>query len=169
MKYKLTRSRRFSVSLQITATGHLVVRAPYLYPTYLIDRFVESKKDWIFKRKLEQQKIVPRPKRFIADLELELLIKKLVGKYSQKMELSPSTIRFTKVKTYWGSCSPTGVVSFNLKLAFTNESVVEYVVVHELTHLRWRGHGPRFWSMVEKYYPQTKEVRTFLRTIPRSL
>ncbi len=169
MKYKLTRSRRFSVSLQITATGHLVVRAPYLYPTYLLDRFVESKKDWIAKRKLEQQKVAPKPKRFITDLELELLIKKLVAKYSKKMELNPSSIRFTKVKTYWGSCSPTGVVSFNLKLAYTNANVVEYVVVHELTHLRWRGHGPRFWNMVEKYYPQTKEIRAFLRTIPRSL
>lgn len=169
MKYKLTRSRRLSVSLQITATGHLVVRAPYLYPTYLIDRFVESKKDWIAKRTLEQKKIVTKPKRFITDLELEQLIKKLVGKYSKKMELNPSAIRYTHVKTYWGSCSPTGVVSFNLKLAFTNESVVEYVVVHELTHLRWRGHGPRFWGMVEKYYSKTKEVRKMLRAIPRSL
>ena len=169
MQYKLTRSRRFSVSLQITATGRLVVRAPYLYPTYLIDRFVESKKDWIKKRKLELLKVVPKPKRFTTGSELKIIIQKYLTHYSKLMALKPSSIRFTKVKTYWGSCSPTGVVSFNLKLAYTNAQVVEYVVVHELTHLRWRGHGPRFWNMVEKYYPKTKEVRAYLRTIPRSL
>lgn len=169
MKYALTRSRRFSVSLQIGKRGELLVRAPYLYPTYLIDRFVESKKSWIAKHRNNLKKPVPRLKRFISNNKLVELITELVKIYSKQLSLSPSSLRFTNVRTYWGSCSPKGVLAFNLKLAYTNKIAVEYVVVHELSHLKYRGHGKMFWNLVSKTYPHTKEARKFLRSIPRSL
>jgi len=169
MKYALTRSRRGSVSLQIGKKGELVVRAPYLYPTYLIDRFVESKKSWITRHRKKLKAPIPRLKRFISDQDLKLMINKLIKNYKLKIGYSPSSLRFTNVRSYWGSCSPKGVLSFNLKLAFTNAAAVEYVVVHELSHLKYRGHGKMFWNLVNKTYTSTKEARAFLRTIPRSL
>lgn len=169
MKYALTRSRRLSVSLQIGKKGELLVRAPYLYPTYLIDRFVASKSEWIKRRKKEVLNPRPTPRRFISDLALQKIIKQFVLKYSKLMKLSPHSLRFTQVRTYWGSCSPQGVISFNLKLARTSLESVEYVVVHELAHLKYRGHGKRFWNYVAKFYPRVKEVRQFLRKIPRTI
>lgn len=169
MKYTLTRARRFSVSLQIGKKGELVVRAPYLYPTYLIDRFVESKKDWIARHRKRLLAPKPRLKRFLTDIELKKLINKLITHYSLLMTLAPKSIRFTNVRSYWGSCSPKRVLSFNLKLAFTNATAVEYVVVHELSHLKYRGHGKMFWNLVKNTYPDTQSARAFLRTIPRSL
>ena len=79
------------------------------------------------------------------------------------MSLTPRSLRFTHVRTYWGSCGPTGVISFNLKLVETSPDAVEYVAVHELAHLRWRGHGVRFWEMVNKHYPRANEIRRTLR------
>jgi len=82
------------------------------------------------------------------------------------MGLTPRSLRFTHVKTYWGSCSPKHVLSFNLQLAFTSRKIVEYVVVHELSHLKWRGHGQRFWALVTAHYPATPQVKKQLRALP---
>lgn len=145
----------------------MVVRAPHLYPKYLIDKFVESKSKWLAKRLNEQAKTRVKPTPFCTEEELKELIKKLVTSYSSVMSLTPRSLRFTHVRTYWGSCGQTGVISFNLKLVETSPAAVEYVVVHELAHLRWRGHGVRFWDLVNKHYPQANEIRRTLRQHPR--
>lgn len=166
-QYTLIRSFRHTVSLQVKTGGELVVRAPRLYPKYLIDKFVVSKRRWIAKRLKEQDKTVVKPVSFCSEEELKVLINNCVSHYSIVMSLTPRSLRFTHVRTYWGSCAPTGVISFNLKLVETSPEAVEYVVVHELAHLRWRGHGIRFWDLVKKYYPKTNEIRAYLRQLPR--
>lgn len=167
MEYTLIRSLRRTVSLQVKRGGEVVVRAPHLYPKYLIDKFVESKSNWLIKRLNEQAKKGVEPTKFCTEEELKVLVKKLVTRYSSVMSLAPRSLRFTHVRTYWGSCGPTGVISFNLKLVETSPEAVEYVVVHELAHLRYRGHGVRFWDLVKKYYPQTNDIRRVLRQHPR--
>ena len=143
------------------------MRAPHLYPKYLINRFVESKSKWLDKRLNEQAKKQVAPTQFCTEDELRELVKKLVEQYSSQMSLTSRSLRFTHVRTYWGSCGPTGVISFNLKLVETSPDAVEYVVVHELAHLRWRGHGVRFWDLVNKHYPKSNEIRKVLRQFPR--
>lgn len=165
--YTLIRSLRRTVSLQVKRGGEVVIRAPHLYPKYLIDKFVESKRNWITKRLDEQSKPKIIPTSFCSQSELKNLIQKHIIHYSSLMSLSPRSIRFTHVRTYWGSCGPTGIISFNLKLVETSPDAVEYVVVHELAHLRWRGHGVRFWDLVNKYYPRANEIRRSLRQHPR--
>lgn len=167
MVYTLIRSLRSTVSLQVKKGGEVVVRAPHLYPKYLIDRFVESKSKWLDKRLNEQAKTIESPTPFCTEDELKELIKKHITHYSSVMSLTPRSLRFTHVRTYWGSCGPTGIISFNLKLIETSLEAVEYVVVHELAHLRWRGHGVRFWDLVNKHYPRANEIRRSLRQHPR--
>ncbi len=167
MKYTLIRSLRRTVSLQVKRGGEVVVRAPHFYPKYLIDRFVQSKAIWLKKRLNEQSKPKSTPTPFCTEDQLKTLIQSHVTHYSSLMSLSPRSLRFTRVRTYWGSCSPTGVISFNLRLTETSPLAVEYVVVHELAHLRWRGHGVRFWDLVKKHYPKVNEVRRVLRQHPR--
>lgn len=167
MKYTLIRSLRHTVSLQVKRGGEVVVRAPHLYPKYLIDRFVTSKAKWLEKRLNEQSKPKYSPTPFCTEDQLKILIQKHIAHYSSLMSLTPRSIRFTHVRTYWGSCGPTGIISFNLKLVETSPDAVEYVVVHELAHLRWRGHGIRFWDLVNKHYPRANEIRRILRQHPR--
>lgn len=168
-QYTLIRSKRYSVSLQVGRAGELIVRAPHFYPKFLIDRFVTSKDRWITKRRTLATQTASPPVRFLSDIELKSKIYHLVSHYSALMSTSPHSLRFTHVKTYWGSCSPASVLSFNLRLAFTSAEIVEYVVVHELAHIRWRGHGQRFWNLVTKYFPETPAIRHKLRQIPRTL
>lgn len=169
MQYTLVRARKRSLSLQINGSGELIARAPLFMPKFLIDRFVSQKESWIQKRLKELSKPKGRQVEHFSESELKSYIKGELMKYSEIMGLHPSGLRFTKVHTYWGTCAPSGVLSFNLALRFTPKEAVSYVVVHELAHLRWRGHGPRFWAMVEKYYPETKSMRALLRSMPRSL
>lgn len=169
MQYTLIRARKRTLSLQVSPAGELIARAPYLMPKFLIDRFVEEKSGWISKRIKEIAKPVPAKIEHFSEDNLKKYIESELAKYSDLMKLSPSGLRFTRVHTYWGTCAPSGILSFNLSLRYTPKEAVSYVVVHELAHLQWKGHGKRFWAMVEKYYPRTKEMRKLLRSIPRSL
>ncbi|MDD5340533.1 MAG: M48 family metallopeptidase [Candidatus ainarchaeum sp.] len=65
--------------------------------------------------------------------------------------------------TRWGSCAPDGAISLNFRLLFMPERVLDYVIVHELAHTRYRSHGPRFWALVEKALPGHREQRKWLR------
>lgn len=169
MQYTLIRARKRSLSLQVIPSGELVARAPLFMPKFLIDRFIEQKSSWVAKRLKELQKPISPKTEYFSEEELKVYIQAEVSKYSQIMKLHPSGLRYTHVHSYWGTCAASGIISFNLALRYTPKEAVSYVVVHELAHLRWRGHGLRFWAMVEKYYPRTKEMRKLLRSIPRSL
>lgn len=169
MQYTLIRARKRSLSLQVNAKGEVVARAPLFMPKFLIDRFVKEKSAWVEKRIKEMSKPKETKVEHFTEEDLKIFIEKEVKKYSKQMELFPSGVRYTNVRSYWGTCSPTGLLSFNLALRFTPAGAVTYVVVHELAHIKWRGHGKRFWDLVTKHYEQTKEMRSILRKIPRSL
>lgn len=171
MQYKLVRSknRRRSVAMQMTPAGELVVRAPVLMPKFFIDRFVAGHRQWVEKQeKMLAKPKLPLKKYFVSATILERFIREQVAKYEGVMDLHPSRLRFRHVKSYWGSCSPAGVISFNHHLIYAPKGAVEYVIVHELCHLRYRGHGQRFWELVKKFYPKTGEMRRVLRQISRS-
>ena len=169
MQYNLYRYSKRSLYSQVTTSGELVAGASLFMLKYLIDRFIEQNSTCVSKRLIELQKPISPKTEYFSEEELKTYIQSEVSRYSQIMKLHPSGIRYTHVHSYWGTCAASGMISFNMALRYTTKDAVSYVVVHELTHLRRRGHGPRFWAMVEKYYPRTKEMRKLLRKIPRSL
>jgi len=163
VEYTLKRSRRRTLALQVNREGELVVHAPLLYPKFLIDQFVSSKERWVSKRRIELLRPQPTPTAILSIEELKDYINAQVKYYKDLMHLYPQGIRFTQVHSYWGTCNPKGVLSFNLSLRFTTLDAIKYVVVHELAHLRYRGHGVRFWQLVNATFPQANEMRRLLR------
>jgi hypothetical protein len=163
MNYTLIRARKRTLSLQVNGAGEIIARAPLLMPKFLIDRFVEQKSGWIRKRQTELQKPLEPRVEYFTEAKLKTFISDEVKKYAEIMGLHPSGLRFTHVHSYWGTCAPSGILSFNLALRFTPADCVSYVVVHELSHLRWKGHGKRFWDLVRRTYPETNEMRRLLR------
>ncbi len=75
--------------------------------------------------------------------------------------ISGITIRDTRSR--WGSCSATGRLNFSWRLILAPESVLDYVVAHEVAHLHEMNHGPRFWSLVERLHPDMDTARRWLR------
>ena len=72
-------------------------------------------------------------------------------------------LRLKEVKTLWGSCSPKNNLTFNWKLVMAPAEVIDYVVVHELCHLRERNHSKRFWTLVKEFAPDYKVHRKWLK------
>lgn len=65
----------------------------------------------------------------------------------------------------WGSCSKKGNLNFNYRIAFLPEILMDYVIVHELCHLKEFNHAPAFWNLVAETFPEYKKLRTELRAI----
>ena len=66
-------------------------------------------------------------------------------------------------RTRWASCSASGRMSFNWRLLLAPESVLDYVVWHEVAHLQVLDHSPRFWALLERHWPRYREDRDWLR------
>ena len=96
----------------------------------------------------------------------EKLLKKLgerVEHYGPKASLVPTTIKVLELKNRWGSCSAKGAINFHWKCAMLPMSVLDYVVVHELGHLKQPNHSPAFWRLIEKVIPGYDEQKTWLK------
>ena len=87
----------------------------------------------------------------------------LIDRWAATVGARPSGLRIGNQKTLWGSCSGRGVISLNWRLVTVPEPILEYVVVHELCHLREANHSPRFWALVEGLLPDWRERRAWLR------
>ncbi len=90
-------------------------------------------------------------------------IEPMVDDFSRRMALRYGRITLKGQKTLWGSCSRKGNLNFNWRLMMTPEEVIQYVVVHELAHLKQMNHSRRFWEIVERYCPSWRERRRWLR------
>jgi predicted metal-dependent hydrolase len=91
---------------------------------------------------------------FFYKKEAQKQIPSLVNVWAEKMSLSPSAIRFRKTKRQWGSCSGKNVVSFNTMMMKLPTSVIEYIIVHELVHIKHKHHQKAFWQLLEVYLPE---------------
>lgn len=88
----------------------------------------------------------------------------LTERHAPRFGLKPRGIRVKRMRTRWGSCGPKGDININWLLALAPEPVLEYVVVHELCHLRERNHAPAFWALVAKHLPGYAEQRLWLKS-----
>ena len=91
------------------------------------------------------------------------IISERVKQYSQQYNFTPKQVKISSAKTRWGSCSPNGTLNFTWRLVMAPLDVIDYVVVHELVHLRVKNHSSKFWKAVESIYPEYKKQRKWLR------
>jgi len=83
--------------------------------------------------------------------------------WASRMGLSYRSISIRDQKTRWGSCSSRGTLSFNWRLVMAPPAILEYVVIHELAHLKQPNHSRAFWQLTGQYYPDFKKARAWLR------
>jgi predicted metal-dependent hydrolase len=86
-----------------------------------------------------------------------------VDEYAKQHGFSPKQVKITSAKTRWGSCSPNGTLNFTWRLVMAPIEVIDYVVVHELAHLRVKNHSKKFWKVVESILPGYNLQRKWLR------
>ena len=86
--------------------------------------------------------------------------------FATRLGRTPSRWTLSSARTRWGSCTPDGAVRLNWRLVHFPLEIIDYVIVHELAHLRELNHGPRFWSTVGELFPDFDRARAWLRNFP---
>lgn len=84
--------------------------------------------------------------------------------WAAKINVQPQHITIKDQKTRWGSCSSKGNLNYNWRIIMAPSEVIDYLVIHELCHLRVPNHSALFWQEVAKFSPQFKSHRTWLQT-----
>ena len=168
---RIIRSHRRSMAIEITRQGEVLVRAPIYVSQKRIYAFVESKQGWIAEKLAKCACLPPfsaQEKKALA-LQAKALIPERVSHFAAILGVSVGRIAIRAQKTRWGSCSTKGNLNFNCLLALVPPEVLDYVVVHELCHLREMNHSPRFWAHVEAVLPDYKLRRKWLKEQGRQL
>lgn len=162
-EYKIIRSNRKTVSIQVDSDCNITVRAPYIVSEKEIDRFVADKKGWLEKAVLKQMNRSKNKREYTAD-DIKLLRKKAkevlpekVHYYSKIMGVAPNSIKINSAKKRYGSCSGENNINFSLYLMDKDEKFIDYVVVHELAHIRHHNHSKEFYNFIESVMPDYKE------------
>lgn len=168
MNYTVKRSNRKTVGLEITSDCEIIVRAPKRMGDREIAEFVNKYRSWIDKKLPEAKKRAEKI-RNIDNNEENLrraareTIPALVERYSKIMELRPTSIKITSAKKRFGSCSSKNGLCFSWRLMAYPTEAIEYVVVHELAHLKHHNHSTKFYKLIEKYMPDYKERQKSLK------
>lgn len=170
--YTLVRSDRRTVAIKITETGEVEVRAPHRLPKKQIEGFLLEKQGWIETHRaqvLEQRKNAWEPteeeRQALTQKAMELL-PPLVKTYAERMGVRPNRITITDAKTRFGSCSSKNRICFSWRLMYYPQPAIEYVVVHELAHIKEKNHGSGFYKLVEQYMPDYREREKMLKVPP---
>ena len=95
--------------------------------------------------------------------EAEKLITERVQHYINIMGVKPNGIKLSEAKARWGSCSPKNSLNFAWRLVMCPLSVVDYVVVHELSHITYKNHSPAFWARVKTVLPAYEDEQEWLK------
>ena len=95
-------------------------------------------------------------------LEAEKIIRERVARYANIMGVSYAGVKISDAKGRWGSCSPKDSLNFAWRLVLAPLGVIDYVVVHELSHITYKNHRSQFWARVKTVLPHYKEQQDWL-------
>lgn len=166
INYRLIRSQRKTISIQINPAGEIIVRAPQKMTVEAIDCFVQDKRNWI-------EKHLPRQSGSLAKLSAAQIddltqrartaITERVQYYAPLVGVPYGNITIRCQRTRWGSCSSKGNLNFNCLLMLMPEDVIDYVVVHELCHRKQMNHSKKFWAEVGNILPEYEKSKQWLK------
>lgn len=162
------RARRVRISVGCE-TG-VVVTLPWGFKEAWADKFVREKRQWILKslnyfRRFGNRVFIKSSCRDYSSRRQEALAlaQNKVLQWNGIYGFAYQRINIKNQKTRWGSCSKKGRLNFNYKIVHLPEYLVDYLVVHELCHLKELNHSGQFWDLVSSTLPNYKVLRKKLR------
>ena len=161
--YKIQKKKIKNLYIQIQ-NGEVIVKVPHRMKENDIQEFVQKKAKWIAEN-LKKEKQKPQGEE-ITPQKIENLkntIQMAIQKYTNQLKVYPNKIRIKNIKYAWGSCSSNRNITINAKLANKSKEAIEYVVLHELCHLKEMNHSKKFWDLVEGCMSDYKVYRKELR------
>lgn len=168
--------------LRVLNANLIQIRANIYFTIYDAKELINRKKDWLEASisKMIEKSINDDEFSFFGEIkklddyniknidifyrrEIEKHLPAKVEEYSKKMNLFPTSISYRKNKRTWGSCNYKNGLNFNILLLKFPVEVMEYVIVHELAHIKHKNHSRDFWNLVAVYCPNYKEVEKLFK------
>ena len=169
--YELKRSRRKTMSLEISSDGTLAVRAPFFVSKKRIDAFVSEKEAWI--ERTRDELATRTPFRTVTAAEREALRKTAkrvlpprLAFWSERTGMTYHGLTITSAEKRFGSCNGKNHICLSLYLAEYPEELADYVILHELCHTVEHNHSSRFYALLEKHLPDWREREKKLKELP---
>jgi predicted metal-dependent hydrolase len=91
-----------------------------------------------------------------------------INRWAAMIGVKPSRLFITNTRGRWGSCTAKNEIRISWRLVLASSEIVDYVIVHELCHIRHKNHGKNFWAMVHRYIPDARRLRLGLRSVEKS-
>jgi len=162
MEYRIIKSWRKTLAIQIK-NWEVIVRSPKLIPEFMVKNFVQKNKKWI-EKKLALSQSLPKGEMKHKNLKeinkLKLKAKKYIPErveyLANKFNKKYNQIKITSAKTRWGSCTSKKNLNFSYRLIEKEKKAIDYVIIHELAHLKYMNHSKDFWNHVWEMMPDYK-------------
>ncbi len=174
IKYKLKRSTRArQVRISVSCEAGVIVTAPRRLSIGTVEEFVQAKmmwirhtlsrlqsnrRDWITPEHVKQESFAACRSRAAK------FIRERVAVFNAHYKFSHRRISVKSMTSRWGSCSKNGNLNFHYRLLFLPIELADYVVVHELCHLREMNHSRKFWALVIQTIPDYRESRNAIKS-----
>jgi predicted metal-dependent hydrolase len=131
-----------------------------------IEEIIETHRAWIALERRKQRPRLRLDPRHVSETEARRAVRELIAMLiddeAPELGVEPKRIQIRDQRSRWGSCSTTGTLSFNWRLVLAPFEVLDYVVVHELCHMREANHSGRFWKLVEARRPDWRAHKGWL-------
>ncbi len=172
--YQIKESNRAkkNVRLKVDCDGNIFLIIPKKFSVKVAERFLFDKKEWILKKLSflsENKKNIFFKKSdkdyFRQKKVAKKIIESRISYYSRKYNFKFGKISVRNQKTRWGSCSSKGNLSFNFRVVYLTRKQLDYIVVHELCHLKEFNHSDDFWKLVGKIVPDYKKIKKEIKKI----
>lgn len=160
IEYSVIQSRRKTIAISIDPDQKILVKAPVQISHDEIQKIVEKKAGWIVKKRKELAKYQAQTE---PQEQAGQWICQRAEHYNEELREPVNRICIKDQKSRWGSCSSKRNLNFNWRIIMAPPEVADYVVVHEMCHLRHLNHSPEFWKEVAGILPDYKERRKWLR------
>ncbi len=167
-------SGRKTISVEIRRDLRIIVRAPHNMRRADIEKFISERSAWIEKHlnimreraeAAQAEQVEPFTEQQLirlADRAAEMIVPR-VDEFASIIGVSYGRATIKNQLSRWGSCSAKGNLNFNCLLVLCPPEVLDYVIIHELCHRRHMNHSADFWAEVEKYCPDYRSSRAWLR------
>lgn len=169
--YKILYSNRRTLSLEIRKDCQILVRAPESVSEKEIQRFVASHEAWIEKQlpRMERRRQF-EAEHFSSPEQIEQWIRQAkeylprqTAYWANRMGVQPTGIRITRAAARFGSCSAKNSLSYSYRIMAYPPEVIDYLIVHELSHILHKNHSRAFYACIARYLPEFRQYEAILQ------
>ena len=169
--YKIKKSKRAKqIRIAVHSDGKVIVTSPFGIKESIVNSFISKKKQWIidkvhFFNNVDKKYIKTFSKKdYLENKDKVLtLVSDRVDYYNKVYGFSFHSVSIKNQKTRWGSCSSRKNLNLNYKIGYLPTDIQDYIIVHELCHLKEFNHSKSFWALVNKTIPNYLEIKKELR------